>query len=87
MELKEQKAEIKGMPAEFIKIDEKTGELCVGPECFMVKYEPNENVIAIELDPNAPCDPLMEKVAKMFLKKIVEGRPKFKVREKRRLED
>jgi hypothetical protein len=79
-------AEIKGIPVEFIKVDEKTGELCVGEDCFKVKYEPIENTIAIEIDPEAPCSPLMTKVAKQFLKQIVEGRPKFKIREKRKLE-
>lgn len=52
----------------------------------MVKYDPIENTVVIEIDPEAPCSPLMTKVAKMFLKQIVEGRPKFKVREKRKLE-
>lgn len=79
--------EIKGIPAEFIKIDDETGELCVGEECFKVKYEPKENTIAIEVDPSAPCNPLMKKFAIMFLRRFVEGRARIKVREKRRLDD
>ena len=87
MKFKEEKAEIKGIPAEYIRIDEETGELCVGDDCFKVKYNPSENEIAIEIDPNAPCNPRMQQLAKLFLKKFVEGRPKVKLREKRRLED
>lgn len=83
--IQETKTEIKGIPVEFIKINEETGELCVGDECFKVKYEPVENTIAIEVDLNAPCNPAMKKLATMFLKRIVEGRAKIKVREKRSL--
>ena len=78
-------AEIRGIPVEFIKVDEKTGELCVGEDCFKVKVDPKGNEIAIEVDPEAPCSPLMTKVAKMFLKQFLENRPKIKIREKRRL--
>jgi hypothetical protein len=87
MRFKKEKAEIKGVPAEFIHLDEETGELCVGDDCFKVKYSPSENEIAIEVDPSAPCNPRMQKLAKMFLKKFSEGRPKVKIREKRRLDD
>ena len=83
--IQETKTEIKGIPVEFIKVNEETGELCVGDECFKVKYEPVENTIAIEINPDAPCNPLMTKLAKLFLKRFVEGRPKIKVREKRSL--
>lgn len=88
MGLKERKTEIKGLPVELIKVDEETGELCVGDECFMVKYEPRENTIAIEFNPNSQtCSPLMRRVSKMFLKQITESKPKVKFREKRRLDD
>jgi hypothetical protein len=87
LRLKKEETEIKGVPIEFIKIDEETGELCVGDDCFKVKYDPRDNVIAIEIDTNAPCNPRMQKLAKMFLKKFVEGRPKVKIREIRKLDD
>lgn len=81
----EAEAEILGIPVELVKVDEKTGELCVGEACFMVRVDPERNEIAIEVDPEAPCSPLMTKVAKMFLKQFLENRPKIKIREKRRL--
>jgi hypothetical protein len=87
LRLKKEEAEIKGVPIEFIKINEETGELCVGDDCFKVKYDPRDNVIAIEIDPNAPCNPRMQKLAKKFLKKFVEGRPSVKIREIRKLDD
>lgn len=87
MKLKKTQTEIKGIPVEYIKIDEETGELCVGDECFKVKYEPKENTIAIEVDPGASCNPHMKNFAKMFLKRFVEGRARMKIREKRRLDD
>lgn len=87
MKLKKTQTEIKGIPVEYIKIDEETGELCVGDECFKVKYEPKENTIAIEVDPSAACNPHMKKFAKMFLKRFVQERAQIKIREKRRLDD
>lgn len=90
---KREAANIKGgtetvrFPTELITIDKKTGALCVGDECFKVKYEPEPNSIAIETNLNAPCNPVMKEFAKMFLKQFVEKRPSMLVREKRNLDE
>ncbi len=75
MGLREAEGEIKSIPIELIKVDEKTGELCIGDKCFMIKYEPQGNEVVIEIDSDAKvCSPLMRKVAKKFLKQITENR-------------
>ncbi len=83
----EKKTETMGIPTELITINKKTGALCIGDECFKVKYEPIPNNIAIEANPNARCNPVMKEFAMMFLKQFVEKRPSMIIREKRRLDD
>jgi hypothetical protein len=57
-----------------VKIDEKTGEICIGPECFQTRYDPKANVISFNINPNAEsCDTEMRKAALHLLDKIMDG--------------
>jgi hypothetical protein len=77
------KAVVKGIPVELIEFDEDTGEICIGDDCFRVLYEPKRNQVAIEVDPQSQtCNPKMRRAAKKFLKSVIDGRPKVKVRER-----
>jgi len=65
---------VKGIPVELIRYDEKTGEICVGDECFSIRYNPDKHEVAIEYNPDSPvCSPLMRKVAEKFMKNVMEG--------------
>lgn len=76
---------IKGIPADLIQVDENTGELCVGDDCFRVKASRSE--IAVEVNPAAKCNSQVRDFAKTFLQLFVENNPTIKIREKRRVGD
>ena len=37
-------------PAETMRIDPKTGELCIGDECFSVRINTDSNAITLDMD-------------------------------------
>lgn len=85
-ELVDARGVVKGIPVELIKYDEKTGEICVGDECFSIRYNPDKNEVAIEYNPDSPtCSPLMRKAAEKFMENIMRG-AKVKFRKVRKVE-
>jgi hypothetical protein len=76
-----EKKVIKGIPVELISFDDETGEICVGDDCFKIRYDPQKNEVAVEIDPDSQsCSILMRKVAKKFIQQVVEEKPKVKFR-------
>ena len=40
-------------PAEMMRIDPNTGELCIGDECFSVRINTESNAITVDMDESA----------------------------------
>jgi hypothetical protein len=47
------KTETDAIPSDLMRIDPKTGELCVGDDCFTVRMDPKSNVITLDMDDKA----------------------------------
>lgn len=75
--------EVKGVPIELIRFDEKSGEICIGDECLSVRLGAKENEIVIEHDPDSrKCKKETKKIIEAFLQQILRGKkPKIKYRQ------
>lgn len=78
---KKTKDVIKGIPVELLHVDEDSGEVCIGDECFMIKVAPETNAITFEYNPESQvCSLKTKRVAKKFMRQIFEEKPKVKFR-------
>ena len=47
------KSETDAVPADMMRIDPETGELCVGDDCFTVRIDAESNAITVDMDESA----------------------------------
>jgi hypothetical protein len=53
MATKPTKSETDATPADVMRIDPKTGELCIGDACFTVRIDAESNAITVDMDDSA----------------------------------
>lgn len=73
-------SDIRGIPVELLSLDDETGEVCIGDDCFQIKIE-QDGAITFEYNPEAQsCSLKTKAIAKKFLKQIIEGKTKIRFR-------
>jgi hypothetical protein len=84
--MKKSKVEAVAEESEFYRIDEETGELCIGDQCFMVKINEETGDFAVEMDPNVEeCNIVSRRLAKAVLKSMIQDEaPVVRFRKKAR---
>jgi len=67
---------------EFMQLDEETGELCIGDDCFMVRIDPKTNQFTVEMNEGAEsCSLHSRRLAKKVIENIMADKGvKTKVR-------
>jgi len=72
--------EVKGVPIEMVRVDEETGEICIGDECLLVRLG-KENLIQIEYNPDSQkCSIGTRQIIKKFMREMLEDGHKAKVK-------
>jgi hypothetical protein len=84
--MKKSKVEAVVEDSEFYRVDEASGELCIGDQCFMVKINEETGEFVVEMDPNATeCNIVSKRLAKAVLKSMLdEDAPMVRFRKKAR---
>lgn len=47
------KSETDAVPADMMRIDPETGELCIGDDCFSVRIDTESNAVTLDMDESA----------------------------------